>query len=312
MSEETNVSSVTTEAPAAPEKTGRRLAEPEKPEKKPLSGGKKAGLIVGIIAAVLVLAYAGCCVAAGVLYSHVAFPGTSVLGMDVSRMSTQQVEKLWTEQGDALLDGMTFSLTRDGQEIGSVSLSRLGVTVLPLYVSQAAGCDIQARGWGGQVTSFLRSGWRFIESWCKGVDVTPQLDMDEPTLTAQCDSIADTVGCTVVDGGYRLAEGEGLYITKPKDGEKLDAAALRTELIKRLGRRDLSVAARRVECVFAPHTAKPLDVQQLHDDIAGTMAAATYDRATGKPTQSRIGVQFDVETVQKQLDAAAPGREFLY
>lgn len=311
MSEETNVSSVTTEAPAAPEKTGRRLAEPEKPKKKPLSGGKKAGLIVGIIAAVLVLAYAGCCVAAGVLYSHVAFPGTSVLGMDVSRMSTQQVEKLWTEQGDALLDGTTFSLTRDGQEIGSVSLSQLGVTVLPLYVSQAAGCDIQARGWGGQVTSFLRGGWRFIESWCKGVDVTPQLDMDEPTLTAQCDSIADTVGCTVVDGGYRLAEGEGLYITKPQDGEKLDAAALRTELIKRLGHRDLSVAARRVECVFAPHTAKPLDVQQLHDDIAGTMAAATYDRATGKPTQSRIGVQFDVETVQKQLDDAAPGTEFL-
>lgn len=311
MSEETNVSSVTTEAPAAPEKTGRRLAEPEKPEKKPLSGGKKAGLIVGIIAAVLVLAYAGCCVAAGVLYSHVAFPGTSVLGMDVSRMSTQQVEKLWKEQGDALLDGTTFSLTRDGQEIGSVSLSRLGVTVLPLYVSQAAGCDIQARGWGGQVTSFLRGGWRYIESWFKTVDVTPQLDMDETTLTAQCDSIADTVGCTVVDGGYRLAEGEGLYITKPRDGEKLDAAALRTELIKRLGSRDLSVAARQVECVFAPHTAKPLDVQQLHDDIAGTMAAATYDRATGKPTQSRIGVQFDVETVQKQLDAAAPGAEFL-
>ena len=74
MSEETNVSSVTTEAPAAPEKTGRRLAEPGKPEKSPLSGGKKAGLIVGIIAAVLVLAYAGCCVAAGVLYAHVAFP----------------------------------------------------------------------------------------------------------------------------------------------------------------------------------------------------------------------------------------------
>ena len=37
----------------------------------------------------------------------------------------------------------------------------------------------------------------------------------------------------------------------------------------------------------------------------------TYDRATGKPTQSRVGVQFDVETVQHQLDAAAPGEEFL-
>ena len=311
MSEETNVSSVTTEAPAAPEKTGRRLAEPEKPEKRPLSGGKKAGLIVGIIAAVLVLAYAGCCVAAGVLYSHVAFPGTSVLGMDVSRMSTQQVEKLWTEQGDALLDGMTFSLTRDGQEIGSTTLSDLGVTVLPVYVSKAAGCDVQDRGWGSDVTAFLRGGWRFIESWFRAVDVTPQLDVDEAKLTAACEQLSDTVGCTVTDGGYRLAEGEGLYITKPQDGEKLDAAALRAELVQRFESRDLSAAARSVECVFAAHTAAPMDVQALHDEIAGTMAAATYDRATGKPTQSRIGVQFDVETVQKQLDAAAPGAEFL-
>ena len=307
MSEETNVSSVTTEAPAAPEKTGRRLVEPGKPEKKHLSGGKKAGLIVGIIAAVLVLAYAGCCVAAGVLYSHVAFPGTSVLGMDVSRMSTQQVEKLWTEQGGALLDGTLIRLTRDGQEIGSVSLSRLGVTVLPIYVSQAAGCDIQARGWGGQVTSFLRGGWRFIESWCKGVDVTPQLDMDETTLTAQCDSIADTVGCTVVDGGYRLEDGQGLYITKPQNGERLDSTALKTALEQHLERRDLSA----IECTYKEQPAAPLDLQAIHDELEGQVVSAVCDKATGKPTQSHVGVAFDVGKVQAQLDSAAPGTEFL-
>ena len=55
----------------------------------------------------------------------------------------------------------------------------------------------------------------------------------------------------------------------------------------------------------------PMDVQALHDEIAGTMAAAICDKSTGKPTQSRVGVQFDVETVQKQLDAAQPGEEFL-
>ena len=66
-----------------------------------------------------------------------------------------------------------------------------------------------------------------------------------------------------------------------------------------------------MECVFAAHTAAPMDVQALHDEIAGTMAAAICDKSTGKPTQSRVGVQFDVETVQKQLDAAQPGEEFL-
>ena len=225
MSDELNMSSVT--ADPAPETAGKRAAPEEKPPKTP---GKRAGLIIGIIAAVLVLAYAGCCVAANALYSHTAFPNTSVLGMDMSGLSAQEAEQRWTEQGSALLDGMTIRLTRDGQEIGSTTLSDLGVTVLPVYVSKAAGCDVQDRGWGSDVTAFLRGGWRFIESWFRAVDVTPQLDVDEAKLTAACEQLSDTVGCTVTDGGYRLAEGEGLYITKPQDGEKLDAAALRALL----------------------------------------------------------------------------------
>lgn len=109
MSDELNMSSVT--ADPAPETAGKRAAPEEKPPKTP---GKRAGLIIGIAAAVLVLAYAGCCVAANALYSHTAFPNTSVLGMDVSGLSAQEAEQRWTEQGSALLDGMTIRLTRDG------------------------------------------------------------------------------------------------------------------------------------------------------------------------------------------------------
>ena len=52
---------------------------------------------------VLVLASAGCCVAATALYSHTAFPNTSVLGMDVSGLSAQETEQRWTEQGLSLI-----------------------------------------------------------------------------------------------------------------------------------------------------------------------------------------------------------------
>ena len=307
MSEESKVSSVPTEDSAAPENAGKRLAPPETPEKQPASGGKKAGLVIGIIAGVLVLAYAGCCAAAQLLYSHAAFPGTSVLGLDVSRLSAQEVEQLWTAQGDDLLAQTTVTLKRDGAEIGSVSLSDLGVTVLPVYASNAAGCDVQTRGWGGDIEAFFRGGWRFIESWFKTVDAAPQLDVDGAKLTARCQELSDTVDCTLVDGGYRLAEGEGLYITKPADGEKLDADALAETLRQHFESRDLSP----VECVYTRRAAEVLDVQALHDEIAGTMAAAICDKSTGKPTQSRVGVQFDVATVQAQLDAAAPGAEFL-
>ncbi len=42
--------------------------------------------------------------------------------------------------------------------------------------------------------------------------------------------MAASLNCTVVDGGYRLEKGEGLYITKPADGRMLDAPQLESDL----------------------------------------------------------------------------------
>ena len=94
MSDELNMSSVT--ADPAPETAGKRAAPEEK------TPGKRAGLIIGIAAAVLVLAYAGCCVAANALYSHTAFPNTSVLGMDMSEKMGFEIRKGWKSFKDFL------------------------------------------------------------------------------------------------------------------------------------------------------------------------------------------------------------------
>ena len=293
MGEENKVSSVQETG------GGKRIA----PAEKSRSAGKTAGLVVGIVLGVLVLGYGAACAAAQMVYGHAALPNTTVLGLDVSGMSAQEAEQLWQEKGAAALESTAIDLTRDGRTVGSVTLAELGVTVKPLYISRAAGCDSAS----DHPLTVVESGWELLRSYLRPTDVTPQLDVDGAKLTDTCDTLADTLDCTLVDGSYRLENGQGLYITKPRDGEKLDGGALRTLLEQRLAARDLSPA----ECVYQERQAAALDVQALHDELEGKTVSAVCDKATGRPTQSHVGVTFDVAAVQSQLDAAAPGAEFL-
>lgn len=272
-----------------------------------MPGGKKAALIVGIVLGVLVLAYLAACVVTQTVYGHTAFPHTDVLGLDVSKCTDQQIEALWAEKGQQLLQDTAVSLTEDGASIGDVPLETLGVTVTPQAAAIAAGASQRYESWGGGALAWLRGGWAYIQSWFTQTSAVPRLEVDAASLDAACDDLAASLNCTVVDGGYRLEKGEGLYITKPADGRMLDAQKLEGDLTAMLQ----SGALTPVACTYQEKKAQTVDVQALHDQLAGDKAEAVCDKTTGEPTESRVGVAFDVSAVQAQLDAAAPGAEFL-
>ena len=298
MEETNNMSSVTVNG------DGAAVAVPEKP---PMSGGKKAALIVGIVLGVLALAYLAACVVTQTVYGSTAFPHTDVLGLDVSRLSDQQIEALWEEKGPQLLKDTAISLTENDADIGSVSLEELGVTVTPEAAAIAAGASRRYESWGGGALAWLRGGWEYIHSWFAQTSAVPSFDVDSAALDTACEKLSTSLNCTVVDGGYRLEKGEGLYITKPADGRMLDAPKLERDLTAMLQ----SGALTPVACVYEEKKAETVDVQALHDQLAGEKAEAVCDKTTGEPTESRVGVAFDVSAVQAQLDAAAPGAEFL-
>ena len=143
------------------------------------------------------------------------------------------------------------------------------------------------------------------------MDVTPQLDVDEAKLTAACEQLSDTVGCTVTDGGYRLAEGEGLYITKPQDGEKLDAAALRAELAQRFESRDLSAAARSVEWCSRPTPPRPWTCRRSTTRSPAPWPPPSATNPPASPPSPAWAYSSMWRRCKKQLDAAQPGEEFL-
>ena len=298
MEETNNMSSVTVSGDGAAAAV---------PEKTPMPGGKKAALIIGIVLGVLVLAYLAACVVTQTVYGSTALPHTDVLGLDVSRLTDQQIEALWTEKGPQLLQDTAVSLTEDGAAIGDVSLETLGVTVTPQAAAIAAGASQRYESWGGGALAWLRGGWAYIHSWFAQTSAVPQLTVDAAALDTACDDLAASLNCTVVDGGYRLEKGEGLYITKPADGRMLDAGKLESDLTAMLQ----SGALTPVACTYQEKKAQTVDVQTLHDQLAGEKAEAVCNKETGEPTESRVGVAFDVAAVQAQLDAAAPGAEFL-
>ena len=298
MEETNNMSSVTVRGDGAAAAV---------PEKTPMPGGKKAALIIGIVLGVLVLAYLAACVVTQTVYGSTALPHTDVLGLDVSRLTDQQIEALWTEKGPQLLQDTAVSLTEDGAAIGDVSLETLGVTVTPQAAAIAAGASQRYESWGGGALAWLRGGWAYIHSWFAQTSAVPQLTVDAAALDTACDDLAASLNCTVVDGGYRLEKGEGLYITKPADGRMLDAQKLEGDLTAMLQ----SGALTPVACTYQEKKAQTVDVQTLHDQLAGEKAESVCDKTTGEPTESRVGVAFDVSAVQAQLDAAAPGTEFL-
>lgn len=282
-------------------------AENAVPEKTPMSGGRRAALIAGILLGVLAVAYLAACVVTQTVYGSTALPHTDVLGLDVSKLTAQQIETLWEEKSPQLLHDTAVSLTEKGERIGAVPLDTLGVTVTPQAASIAAGASQRYESWGGGALAWLRGGWSYIHSWFWQTSAVPQLTVDAAALDAACNELAASLNCTVVDGGYRLEKGEGLYITKPADGRMLDAGKLESDLTAMLQ----SGALTPVACTYEEKKAQTVDIRTLHDQLAGEKAEAVCNKETGEPTESRVGVAFDVAAVQAQLDAAAPGAEFL-
>ena len=301
MEETNNVSSVTTV------NGDGVLPEAAVPARPPMSGGKKAVLIIAIVLGVLALAYLAACAVVQLRYADTALRRTDVLGLDVSGLTDRQITALWEEKGPQLLRDTKVALTENGEVIGDISLEELGVTVTPQSAVIAAGAAQRYESWGGGPLAWLRGGWAYIRSWFSQTSAVPQLDVDSTALDAACGQLASSLNCTVVDGGYRLEKGEGLYLTKPADGRMLDAQKLEGDLTAMLQ----SGALTPVACSYQEKKAQTLDVQAIHTQLAGEKAEAVCDKTTGQPTESRIGVAFDVAAVQAQLDAAPAGTEFL-
>ena len=277
------------------------MTEPTAPEKR---RHKKlpALAVVGIVAGALILCAAAICTVAAL--RHTVYPNTTVLGVDMSGLTGSEAAEKWEKESAASCEAARIALvTEDGRELTALSLSELGATVSAEETARAAYAV-------GRQGNFVTNGYFFARSWFTPAAVYPQVSIDSKVLEGAVANIVATVENTVVEGKYELlpegAQGAGLYLTRPKAGQRIDGEKLLSGLDGALkGGQDAVV------CCFEDVTPQPLDIDAIYNELQGERAEARYDRKTDTITPSRVGVKFDVETVKAQMNAAGGGETIL-
>ena len=279
----------------------KELTEPTAP-KKDKRGKLPALAVIGIIVGALALCCAAICTVAAV--RDTVYPNTSVLGVDLSGLTAEQAAEKWESEGAACCEATQIALVaEDGRELTSRSFSQLGASVTAEEAARSAYAV-------GRQGNFLTNGYFFVRSFFKPCEVYPQVSIDKKTLEEMTAELVATVENGVVEGKYELlpegARGAGLYLTRPKAGQRIDGEKLLSGLDGALqGGQNV------VTCSFETVTPKPLDIDAIYAELQGEKANARYDRKTEGITPSRIGVAFDVEAVKAQLNAAQEGETVL-
>ena len=266
-----------------------KTVETESPQKK----SKKVWIVLLILAVLLIGAYAGLCAYANSLNTF--YPNYHINGIDMSGLTVEQAqEKLETQLLAQELEITNHTL--DAQL--TIPVSDLGYTA-ESFAGDAAFWMEQE-----QNTAFLLKGWEYLCYWMgryPGGYHWP--DMEQETLNETCADVAAFFSQEPVHGSYELAQGS-IFVTCARDGRAVEAEAVCAALADIV---TYSKNGYRVELTWEQIPATVVTAQDIHNELAGEVKNAAYDKEVEGITVEQVGVSFDPAAVQKQLDAAQPG-----
>lgn len=273
---------------------GKRVSQQEVLEQtRKHTGGRTVWIAAAAIAAVLAASAAGLCAYAN-SYQGV-FPGVRMGEEELAGLSREELAGRVSP--DALLSG-EVSVTADGLELGTYTQKELGAQVEAEELERAVwqvGREEGALGW-------LKNGWTMLKGRLGGstaVDAAVS-GYDPAALRRAARTMAEAFDRQPVDGSYELSR-DGLYATKPADGQRL----IQEELVEEL--EALEGAPGEVEAPWETLPAKALDLEELAQELNAEPSAAWYDVETGKVMDGAVGVRLDPEAAAFALEAAVPG-----
>ena len=276
----------------------------QKETKKGPDNPKKKALLIGIGAAVIVLAgaYAGLCAWVG--SSQTILKGVTVGGVSVGGM-TQEQAKSTLEQSMDEIKSLTVPL-----EYGTWSGSIQG-TALSF---NAEDCAKQA--WETGRSNFIVQGGAYLGSLLgMNQDVDLVLDWSEDgqtQLNALLDEADQLAGGGITQAAY-VIDGDQLKITKGVTGVAIDREqseqqvkqALAQEIEEQL--RGEGVQTETVTLTAHEESPQEPDFQAMYQELHTEPVDATVDPQTYQATDSVVGVDFDVEQAKTAYESASEG-----
>ena len=273
---------------------GRRVAQSEVLEQtKPRASGRGGWIALALAAVLLAGGAAGLGIYANG-YDRV-FPGVTMGETELSGLSYQELDaRLPIDQ----LMKREVTVTADGQELGSRTQGQLGAQVDREALRDAVwavGREKGALGW-------LKNGWTMLTGWLGGgAELAAGVSgYDRAALDRAAAELAQAFDREPVDGSYTLSR-EGLFATKPADGQRLDQKELAEVLEATAG------AAAQVEAPWEMVKAQDLDLEAMASELNAEPSAARYDVATDKVVDGQVGVSLDPEAAAFALESAVPG-----
>ena len=273
---------------------GKRVSQQEVLEQtKKHTGGKAGWIAAAIVVGVLLAAAAGLCAYAN-SYQQV-FPGVRLGQESLAGLSREELAE--RASPDALLSGQV-SISARGLDLGTYTQKQLGARVETEDLADAVwqiGREQGPAGW-------LKNGWTMLKGRLGGsTDVEAAISGYDPAiLRSTAQALAAEFDRQPVDGTYELSR-DGLYATKPANGQRLDQEGLVEEL------EALEGAAGEVEAPWEELRARELDLKALAQELNAEPSAAWYDVETGKVMDGQVGVKLDPEAAAFALESAVPG-----
>lgn len=289
MSQNEQMTDYTAETQAFPPRRsdsgGKRLAA------KPKKGGT-AGIVIGILAALLLAVYLGVC--AYVHSSDTVLPNTYISNIPVGGLSREDAaERLYRVVAERLCD-LEVDFLCEGYHY-----TVFGTEFTPHTDEVLAELKEQQKG------SFLLGAPRLLKSLLSRTDLTVQVTLDTapPAVSQAVLDWADQEARTT----YTLTDTQIIF-TKGHKGRVLDTATLLTDL-ETLG--TLALAGEDWEPVTVQTTvgspAEP-NFDTLAAEIYREAVNAEYDPESGTVTRSVVGRELNIDLARAALEKTAEGK----